>query len=495
MKNAFASKMSYFILTFIFLIITASFLFSGFDKFSGGLGGGKNVATVDGTPISAREFQIALNRQVEFYSQMMGGKGLSQKQLESMGIKQSVLDGLIKQKLIGNTATTMGLAVSLEEIKSEIKNLTYFKRNEQFDVNLYRNVLQTNGYSPTQFEELIGNDIKQKKVDELFNSTLVSENYVKDILSFKNSMLNVSAIKINRQSLAPLVSVSEQEIKDYIAKAENLKALEAAYTENYAKYNQPEEVKARHILIKGDDAKALEKVSAIRSSLTVKNFSSVANKETEDPSGKTNGGDLPWFSKGKMVPEFEQVAFKMAKGEISQPVKTEYGYHIIYLEDKKAAQSKPLELVKNELAQMAIQKTKAQDLDQLLKSEQAKISDLLKGNKIAEVEALQKKVDAQFFKNAEVNHYDQSIGQLTLSAKEADDLFKANPGDILNFGNAGTIYLIMVNSKATGDEKKLSEKLSGELTSQGQAHSRNSREELVRKLNNKAKIVTNSSVI
>src|SRR5665647_656899 len=142
MKTAYASKMSYFILTFIFLIITASFLFSGFDRSikGGGVGGAKNVASVDGTPITLKEYQMALSRQVDFFNQMMGGKGMSQKQLEEMGIKQSVMNGLVQQKLILNTADQMGILVSLDEIKNEIKSLPYFKRNEQFDVGLYRNM-------------------------------------------------------------------------------------------------------------------------------------------------------------------------------------------------------------------------------------------------------------------------------------------------------------------------------------------------------------------
>lgn len=493
MKNAFASKMSYFILTFIFLIITASFLFSGFDNFS--MGGGKNVATVDGTPITTKEYQIALNRQVEFFNQMMGGKGMTQKQLEEMGIKQSVMNGLIQQKLISNTADSLGFIVSLEEVKAEIKNLPYFKTNEQFDVNLYRNVLQANGYTPTQFEELISGDLKQKKVDGIFNNTIISENLVKDILGFKNNGLSVHAVKISRQSLAPLVSVSEQEIKDYLAKAENQKSLETAYTENYAKYNKPEEVKARHILINGEDDKALEKIKAIKSKVNTKNFASLASKESQDPTGKSNGGDLGWFARGRMVPEFENTAFGMKKGEISEPVKTQFGYHIIYVEDKRAAETKPLEAVKAELAQMAIQKTKASDLDELLKSEQQKITDLLKANKIAEIEALNKKLDGQFFKDTQVNQYDQSIAQLSLSPKESEDLFKANVGDTLSFGNAGTIYLVKVNSKTSSDAKKMEEQLSGEMTAQGQAFSRKTREELIKTLNNKAKIVTNPALM
>ena len=493
MKSAFASKMSYFILTFLFLIIMASFLFSGFDNFS--MGSGKNVASVDGTEVTIKEYQVALQRQVEFFTQMMGGKGMTQAQLEEMGIKQSVINGLIQQKLIANTADSMGFVVSLEEVKNEIKNLPYFKRNEQFDVNTYRNVLQSNGYTPTQFEELIGNDLKQKKVDELFSTTLISENSVKDILNFKNNGMNVHAIKISRQALAPMVSVSEQEIKDYLAKPENQKTLEAAYTENYAKYNQAEEVKARHILIKGEDAKALDKIKAIKSKVNASNFAATANKETEDATGKTNGGDLGWFSHGRMVPEFEAVAFKMSKGSISEPIKTQFGYHIILVEDKKAAQTKPLEAVKSELAQLAIQKTKAQDLDKLLASEQARITTLLTENKTAELEALQKKLDAQFFKNTDVNQYDQNIGQLSLTPKEAEELFKAAPGTTLNFGNAGTIYLVKVNSKSVNQQTKVDEQFAAEMTAQGQAFSRKSREELIKALNNKAKIVTNPALM
>lgn len=493
MKNAFASKMSYFILTFIFLIISASFLFSNFDNFSST--SSKNVASIDGTPVTIKEYQVALTRQVEFFNQMMGGKGLSQKQLEEMGIKQSVLNGLIQQKLIKNVADSMGFIVSLEEVKNEIKELPYFKRNEQFDVNLYRNVLQSNGYSPTQFEELIGNDLKQKKVDSFFSSTMVSPNLVRDILTFKNNKVNVHAIKISRQSLAPLVSVSEQEIKDYIAKPENQKALETAYTDNLSTYNKAEEVKARHILIKDEDGKALEKIKAIKAKINAKSFAATASKETQDPTGKDNGGELGWFSRGRMVPEFDDVAFKMNKGEISEPVKTQFGYHLIYVEDKKAAEKKELDAVKPELARMAIQKAKGQDLDQLLKSEQDRVMALLKDNKLAELEALQKKVDAQFFKAADVNQYDQTVGQLALSPKEAEEIFKANIGDTVSFGNAGTIYLVKVNSKSNDQATEVDKQIGAELTNQNQTFSRQSREELVKTLNNNAKIVTNPALL
>ncbi len=493
MKNAFASKVSYFILTFVFLIITASFLFSGFDNFS--MGTSNTVASVDGTPITIKEYQTALTRQVEFFNQMMGGQGMTQKQLEEMGIKQSVLNGLIQQKLILNTADQLGFVVSLDEVKNEIKNMPYFKTNNQFDVNLYRNMLQGNGYNPTQFEELVGNDLKQKKVDGLFDTIIVSDSYLQDVAKFKNNAVTVQGVKISRQALAPLVSVSEQEIKDYLAKPENQKSIETAYTENLSKYNKPEEVKARHILISGDDAKSLEKIKSLRSKVNAKNFGDIAKKETEDPTGKANGGDLGWFSTGRMVPEFDKVAFGMKKGEISEPVKTQFGYHIILVEDKKAAETKTVDSVKTELAQMAIQKTKASDLDNVLKSTADEIQAALAKGDFATVETLAKKVDGQVYKNTDVNQYDQNLAQSSLAPAEADQIFKAAPGTILNFGNPGTIFLVKVISKKVDETVKTPEQMKAEVDSQNQLFSRKVREELLKTMNNKAKVVTNQSLL
>lgn len=493
MKNAFANKMSYFILTFIFLIITASFLFSGFDNFS--MGSAQNVATVDGTPITTREYSVALNRQVEFFNQMMGGSGMTQKQMEEMGIKQSVLNGLIQQKLILNTADELGFVVSLEEVKNEIKSLPYFKTNNQFDVNLYRNMLQRNGYIPQQFEELVGNDLKQKKVDELFGTTLVSDNYAKDVLKFKNNIVVVQGTKISRQSLAPMIAVSEEEIKAYLAKPENKQSLETAYTENSSQYNKPEEVKARHILIKGQDDKALEKIKALKSKVSAKNFKDLAQNETEDPSGKTNGGDLGWFSAGRMVPEFEAVAFKMKIGEISEPIKTQFGYHLIYVEDKKAAETKSLEEVKPELARMALQKTKAQDLDQLLKDTTVELEAALKRGDIANVEKITKKVEGTLYKDSEINQFDQTLNVSNLSPQEVNQIFSAQEGDILNLGNPGVIFLIKVTSKTQKTPELNPEKLKAEVTAQNQLFSRKVREELIKNMNNKAKVVTNQSLL
>lgn len=494
MKNAIASKMSYFILMFIFLIIIASFLFSGYENFT--MGSSKYVATVDGTPITTREYQMALSRQVEFFNQMMGGQGLSQKQLEEMGIKDSVLSGLIQQKLMLNAADQVGIVVPMDEVRNEIRNMPYFKNTAgQFDVNQYRNALQMNGYTPTQFEEIIRNDLKQKKMDQFFENTMLSDAYVKDVMKFKNNAATVHAVKIPRQSLSPLIAVSDKEIQEYLAKPENQKALEEAYTENASKYNKAEEVKARHILIRGDDPKALERIKAIRAKVSPKNFDKIASQETEDPTGKGNGGDLGWFSAGRMVPEFETVAFNLKKGEVSEPVKTQFGYHLILVEDKKAADVKPLESVKEELAQMAIQRTKPQDLDNLMKAEEERLKSALESNDLSAVENTAKKVEGEFTKAVQVNQFDQTLQGQNLTVQEADKIFKAEPGSVVSLGNAGSIYLVKVISKSTEDKALTEEELKKEKTALNQAYSRKLREEVLKTLNNKAKVVTNRALM
>jgi peptidyl-prolyl cis-trans isomerase D len=495
MKKTFTSKIAYFILSFVFLIIIASFLFSNFSDFS--LGSSQEVAAVDGTPVTTREYQMALNRQIEFFSQMMGGGNIDPKQLEALGIKQTVLNGLIQQKLILNASKEMGMIVSLEEIKNEIKTLPYFQTTNKFDVNLYRNILQSNGYTPGQFEELVGSDLKQKKMEELFQATIVSPVYTKDILRFKNDKLVVSAVKIPRQSLAPLVSVSEDEVKAYIADAANLKTLQSVYEENLSQYNKPEQVKARHILVTGQDEAALEKINKIKKSVTTKNFAQIASKETQDPTGKSNGGELGWFSRGRMVPEFDDAAFKLAKGTISEPVKTSFGYHIIYVEDKQTAEVKTLDQVKPELARLALQKTKAQDLDKLLKETEAKISGQLLNNDLKDIEANAKKLDMQFFKSVEVNKFDQLIGSLSLSPTEADQLFTTAEGQVVNFGNPGTIYLVKIISKSANSalESKIAEQVKTEQVNQNQTFGRRLRDELVKTMRDKSKVVTNPALM
>jgi foldase protein PrsA len=151
--------------------------------------------------------------------------------------------------------------------------------------------------------------------EEAFNSAL-KENGLKkaDIEKEVNQYITIKKL------LEPRIKITDEEIKTY-------------FEENKATYNEPEQVKASHILVK-DEATAKK----VKKKLAEGNdFSELAKEYSTDTSNAENGGDLGYFSKGDMVAEFEEVAFTLAKNKISDPVKSEFGYHIIQVHDKKSA--------------------------------------------------------------------------------------------------------------------------------------------------------------
>ena len=124
------------------------------------------------------------------------------------------------------------------------------------------------------------------------------------------------------------------------------------YDEQVTAIKPEEEVNARHILVK-DEAKAKEIADKLAKG---GDFAALAKENSEDPGSKDNGGDLGYFSKGQMVPEFETAAFALEKGKISAPVKSNFGFHIIKLEDKRMRQPPPFEAVKDRIVNSLLQK-------------------------------------------------------------------------------------------------------------------------------------------
>ena len=144
-------------------------------------------------------------------------------------------------------------------------------------------------------------------------------------------------------------------------------AMHKVYDEAVKQMGQEMEVHARHILIRaapGDEKaskEAEDKIKAVIVRLKKgEDFEKVAKEVTEDPSGKANGGDLGYFSKEQMVPEFSDTAFKLEKGQISGPVKTQFGWHVIKVEDKRVKPQPKFEEVKPQIEQYVVRKAQAE---------------------------------------------------------------------------------------------------------------------------------------
>lgn len=155
-----------------------------------------------------------------------------------------------------------------------------------------------------------------------------------------------------------LVSEYINQIKDQIKIKKD--EMEAYYEKNKNQYQEPEQVKVRHILLKTEeDARVV--LTELKGG---KDFAQLAEEKSICPS-KTEGGDLGWFGRGKMVPAFETAAFNLKKDEISEIVKTRFGYHIIKLEDRKAARQKSFDSVKDQIEMQLKQQKMATEIKKI----------------------------------------------------------------------------------------------------------------------------------
>ena len=206
-----------------------------------------------------------------------------------------------------------------------------------------------------------------------------------DTLEFKRKLA------FNREKL-----LMEQLLQKAAKEALTDKAMHDVYDEAAKQMGQEQEVHARHILIRaaaGDDKaskEAEDKIKAIIVRLKKgEDFAKVASEATEDPSGKANGGDLGYFSKEQMVPEFSDTAFKLDKGQISEPVKTQFGWHVIKVEDKRVKPVTPFDEVKPQIENYVQRKAQAELVTSLRAS--AKIEKMYKPDEPAAPAAPDKK--------------------------------------------------------------------------------------------------------
>ncbi|MFD0619478.1 peptidylprolyl isomerase [Paenibacillus sp. GCM10027629] len=181
--------------------------------------------------------------------------------------------------------------------------------------------------SEADIDKEVDNIKKSSGGDEGFNQMLAQYNLTVEALR-KEMIPQVQLTKL----LTPKVNVTDQEIKDF-------------YEANKASMSTPEQVRASHILVKTkEEADAIEK--ELKGGA---DFAALAKEKSTDTGSKVNGGDLNFFGKGQMVPEFEEAAFKMKVGEVSEPIKSQFGYHIIKLTDKKEAVNPTLDDKKVEI--------------------------------------------------------------------------------------------------------------------------------------------------
>lgn len=365
------------VLTFVLLYVP-SFLASN------GPAASDTIATVEGRHVKAGDFRILYAQQVDAYRQAYGAS-LNDQLLKQLGIEQRLIQQMIDQEAVLAEAEKRGLTVTDGEVRARIVRLPAFQENGVFiGEERYRQflTLQRPPMTAAQFEDEMRKTLLSEKLQAAVTGWVtVSEADVEreyrnrnekakielavfSANQFRNGIeptdaelqaefsANTDAYKVGERRRVRYLSIDAQALRAKVTVTDA--EINAAYQQNIATYSTPEQVRVRHILIKNDtrDDAAAKKMAddiLVKAKAPGADFAKLATQYTEDEGSKDNGGLYDFFGKGTMVKEFEDTAWALEPGQISDPVKTQFGYHIIKLEAKRPAATRPLAEVKPQI--------------------------------------------------------------------------------------------------------------------------------------------------
>ncbi|HJT99400.1 MAG TPA: SurA N-terminal domain-containing protein [Rhodanobacteraceae bacterium] len=383
MLQVLRGKKSSLLIKIILVVITIGFSFWGIESYLF-TRVDSSVAQVDGTEITQDQYRERFEEDRQRAMQMMGG-AIDASFFERPEFRHRVLEELVDEAVLREANKKLGVSIPDERVKREIMAVPAFQKDGKFDVDTYRMLLTARSMTPLSFDDTVRKTLSVRELPaQVASSMIVTDSAVDAYLRLKDQTRDFRYVKLD--SPAPDdAPVSDAEIEayykdhtpdfmtpervslDYLeldgAKLEvdstpDDAALKERYEKEKARYVTAEQRLASHILIKvpgkgspDDQKQALAKAEEIaKEAKSGKDFAELAKKDSEDLGSKNQGGDLGWLEKGVTDEAFENALFAMQKGDISDPVLTSEGYHIIDLRDIRAGTTRSFEDVKPELA-------------------------------------------------------------------------------------------------------------------------------------------------
>lgn len=344
------------------------------------------VAKVGKHEVSQRAFQDRMN-QLRQQASAEQGEHFDSSMFEKPEVKQRVLDGMVDEQLLLQANADWGMRVSDQAIRDYIAGISAFQVNGQFDATSYRAWLTSQRKTPDMFESEVRSSLETQLLPAAINdSTIVSDQQVDQFLSLLSQRRDLRYFQLPRPTLADS-KVSDGEIqawyKAHLADYMNPEQVSVKYIEvngadlpldaapseddlkkRYAdekqRFVQPEQRLVSHILINvpnnatpEQQKAALAKADKIAAEANPGDFAKLAQQDSQDLGSRRQGGDLGWLEKGVTNPAFDSALFALQKGQISKPVLSTDGYHIIWLRDVRSGDSKPFDEVRDELVKEA----------------------------------------------------------------------------------------------------------------------------------------------
>lgn len=452
--STFRINTSKILLTLLIGVIIISFMIS--DRYMGpGSSGGSIAARVGKQNITMMEFEQAYQSRMNLYRQFFQGRDFSPKELKKMRIKESVLSELISQRLMLTLSQNVGLSVGHAQLLDYIKQLPYFKKNEVFDAELYKEKLTSAQLSTKQFEDQILKDLENKLIEELFAEYPLSVAFLDDVAAIKKDERILDVVHWSENELYSFIEKNPEEINQYLAKKENDAKVNALFKDRLPSLTKPEMIDVSHILLtkNKDESNDLfnQRVKDLQAKLTVDNFAQLAQEFSTDPGSKGKGGSLGTTPRGQMVPSFDDAAFSMATGVVSAPVSSDYGTHFILVHRKIPEVVAQYEDYKVALAKELMQKSSRKEIQELHNTIKQKALNFLK-NDFKALEELAQSYKLTLQKDQAVNMLTKSIGSMDVDQNELIHVFKANPGTTLEWNKATYSAVVIMKEKKINDK-------------------------------------------
>lgn len=330
-------------------------------------GGPRYAAKVNGAEISANEFERTVSRQRQTLTRQYGGK----LPIEENVLRETILTQLINQRLLETESFAKGYRVSDSLLSARIKQL--FTQDGIFNRELFEANASSLGMSVPMYEQSLRSELRMQQVKAaIVNTSFATKQEVNSLASLEGQTRDISTVVFNVEHFSAGYSPTEDEIQtfykanpqrfmtsekvsvDYIEiksedLAENVEIDEEMITKMYDDYvasaQGREERKARHILLKtsDDNVATAMKMDSISSELEAgADFGELAKKYSQDPGSAAESGDLGWVGLGEMVKPFEKALFALEKDALSDIVTTQFGFHLIKLDDIRSEVITPI---------------------------------------------------------------------------------------------------------------------------------------------------------
>lgn len=346
------------------------------------------IAQVNGRGVSVLEFRTAYQRQVAAYRQAYGAN-VSEQLLRQLGFEQQVLQQLVNEQAMIAEADRLGMTVTDDEVRQRILAMPEFQLNGQFIGEAqYQAMLNTARppMTPGEFEAGLRRQLLVEKLRAVVTDWVAVTDAEADAeYTRRNEKVKVQLVHVASSAYLSEAAATDAEIAAYfeshkpdyrvgerrkvryvLVDVEALRQgiivpsreVERYYNDNIELFSTPEQVRASHILLKteGKDEAAVRAAAekVLQEAKAGADFAGLAKKYSEDESNAQLGGDLDYFARGRMVPEFDEAAFNAQPGLVPDLVKTSFGFHVIQVVDKKAGTTRTFDEVKAQIREQLV---------------------------------------------------------------------------------------------------------------------------------------------